>query len=80
MQYTYYGKGGNQQTSIYPKNNRPFNNNDTNGVLGSSFGKPIPIKHWRKQLHTYYDTTSNRISIDTVNNPNVIFGYFSLKS
>jgi hypothetical protein len=72
MQYTYYGKGGNQQTSIYPKNNRPFNNNDTNGVLGSSFGKPIPIKHWRKQLHTYYDTTSNQISIDTVNNPNVI--------
>jgi hypothetical protein len=72
MQYTYYGKGGNQQTSVYPKNSRPFNNNDTNGVLGSSFGKPNPIKHWRKQLNPYYESISKLISIDTINNPSIL--------
>ena len=69
MQYT-YGKGGQQSMLLYPKNSRPFTKRE--GVLGSSFGKPNPIKHWRKQLIPYYETTSQQITIDMVNNPNVL--------
>ena len=70
MQYTYYNKGGNQSSSVYPKNSRPFSNTDSNSVLGSSFGKPNPIKHWRKQLDPYYSSNSKQITIDIVENPN----------
>jgi hypothetical protein len=72
MQYTYYGKGGEQTKSLYPKNNRPFNKTTPDGVLGSSFGKPNPIKHWRKQLLPYYESNSTQITLDMVNNPTVL--------
>jgi hypothetical protein len=70
MQYTYYGKGGNQTVAVYPKNSRPFSNTDSNDVLGRAFGKPNPIKHWRKQLYPYYPSSSKQITINIVENPN----------
>lgn len=70
MLYTYYGKGGSQQRVAVPVNSRPFNNTDTQTFTGS-FGKPNPIKHWRKQLMPHYESNSTKITISDVENPGV---------
>lgn len=70
MLYTYYGKGGSQQRVAVPVNSRPFNNIDTQTFTGS-FGKPNPIKHWRKQLMPHYESNSTKITISDVENPGV---------
>jgi hypothetical protein len=69
MLYTYYGKGGTQQRVAAPVNSRPFNNTNTDLFTGS-FGKPNPIKHWRKQLMPYYKSNSTQITISDIENPN----------
>ena len=69
MLYTYYGKGGTQQRVAAPVNSRPFNNTN-NDLFTGSFGKPNPIKHWRKQLMPYYKSNSNLITISDIENPN----------
>ena len=72
MLYTYYGKGGQQLKAIIPKNNRPFTNIDPNTIKGSSFSKPNPIKHWRKQLLPFYESSSLKLPIYLVENPSNI--------
>jgi hypothetical protein len=71
MIYTYKGKGGETHTGLVPMNNRPFTNEmpvNTN----RSFGKPNPIRHWRKQLFPYYDTTSDLVTINLLETPSTI--------
>ena len=68
MNYTYYGKGGTQQRVAAPVNSRPFTNINTDLFKGS-FGKPNPIKHWRKQLMPYYESNSTKITITDIENP-----------
>ena len=67
MIYT-YGKGGETLNSAIPKNSRPFSNVDVTS-FGNSFGKPNPIKHWRKQLMPYYNTKSSQMPIYLIENP-----------
>lgn len=56
-----------------PSNSRPFTNTDTNlRTLPRTAFKANPLKHWRKQLHPYYETTSsNQVSLDDVYGPSV---------
>ena len=68
MLYTYYGKGGTQKRVAAPVNSRPFNNKTTDLFVGS-FGKPNPIKHWRKQLMPHYESNSTKITITDIENP-----------
>ena len=68
MLYTYYGKGGTQHRVAFPVNSKPFTNIDTQ-LVTSSFGKPNPIKHWRKQLMPYYESNSTKITITDIENP-----------
>jgi hypothetical protein len=68
MLYTYYGKGGTQKRVSAPVNSRPFNNKTTDLFVGS-FGKPNPIKHWRKQLMPHYESNSTKITITDIENP-----------
>ena len=68
MLYTYYGKGGTQKRVAAPINSRPFNNK-TNDLFVGSFGKPNPIKHWRKQLMPHYESNSTKITITDIENP-----------
>ena len=71
MIYTYKGKGGETHTGIVPMNNRPFTNEMPVNAK-SSFGKPNPIKHWRKQLIPYYKTSSDLITINLLETPSTI--------
>jgi hypothetical protein len=71
MIYTYRGKGGETHKGIVPMNNRPFTN-ETPVNVQSSFGKQNPIKHWRKQLFPYYDTTSDLVTINMLETPSAI--------
>ena len=71
MIYTYVGKGGETHAGKVPMNNRPFTNNSP-VPMQSSFGKPNPIKHWRKQLIPYYETTSDLVTINMLETPSTI--------
>lgn len=71
MIYTYRGKGGETHKGIVPMNNRPFTNEDPVST-NQSFGKPNPIKHWRKQLFPYYPSSSNKVTINILETPNTL--------
>jgi hypothetical protein len=71
MIYTYKGKGGETHNGIVPMNNRPFNNISPIHT-GRRFGDPNPIKEWRKQLFPYYDTKSDKVTINMFEGPNNI--------
>ena len=80
MLFTYWktdGKGGQQQTSTIPSNNRPPTNVDVTTLVGgpknqaSGHAKPNPIKHWRKQLMPIHPTSSTRVSTNQVDNPSI---------
>ena len=70
MLYT-YGKGGEQKRSIYPINSRASTNVDDLSILQTQFGKPNPIKHWRKQLQPYYANNSTKVTINHIENPSI---------
>jgi hypothetical protein len=71
MIYTYKGKGGETHSGIVPMNNRPFTN-ETPVNTNRSFGKPNPIRHWRKQLFPYYETTSDLVTINLLETPSTV--------
>ena len=73
MLYT-YGKATFSQKSIYPSNNRPPNNlNSESGPKNMMTGhaKPNPLKQWRKQLLPNNPTSSKHITISQTLNPSV---------
>ena len=65
---------GESTNSVIPTNSRPFTNVDKDiSSLARTTGKANPIKHWRKQLHPYYQTKSSKqVSIDTLEAPSSV--------
>ena len=64
----------NNRQLIVSKNSRPYTNGNYNNIdpndFQSAFSRPRPLKHYRKQLFPYFNSSSKQISLDNVNGPN----------
>ena len=77
MRFTYRNNvwKSNATNSIIPSNSRPIvtkNGSDSNSIA-HVYGKPNPLKHWRKQLKPTFPTPSSKqVSIDHAEKGNYI--------